>query len=142
MTLTYELIDETQGIVYTRATGVVGDADILAHERALLNDPRIQPGFRQLLDLRWVREDQITEQVVEPLLALHRRYRQKLTWSHYAVVALSSAWFRLGAHYSRRSEHVSMIVFNEPNTACIWLGIAPDLPECQVHSVPEPLSVG
>lgn len=141
MSIMYEIIDETQGIVYARATGIVRDGDILAHEEALLEDSRVKRGFRQFMDFRWVREDRITEQVVEPLLLLHRRYRHKLTWSHYAVVAISSTWFRLGSLYSQRSDRVSMIVFNEPTTACIWLGIDPGLPECQFQSVPEPLSI-
>lgn len=142
MTITYELVEGTQDVIYTRASGVVGDDDLLAHERALLTDARIEAGFRQLLDLRWVREDRVTEAVVEPLLRLHRQYRHKLTWAHYAVVALSATWFRLGALYSQRSDRVSMIVFNEPLTACIWLGIDPNLPECQLQSMSTLLSAG
>ncbi len=142
MSITYEIVEGVQGVVYTRATGVVDDTDLLAHEQALLADAEVESGFRQLLDFRWVHEERITEAVVEPLLRLHRRYRHKLTWSHYAVVALSATWFRLGALYSRRSDRVSMIVFNEPTTACIWLGIAPDLPECQLQSLSTPLPAG
>jgi hypothetical protein len=139
MPITYTVIDETEDLVYARATGAVYDADLLAHEAALLRDPKVKPGFRQLLDLRWVRDDGITAGVVEPLLQLHREHRHKLRGSHYAVVALSATWFRLGARYSNESRQVSMIVFNEPMTACIWLGVDPNLPVCRFESAPVPL---
>ena len=85
--------------------------------------------------------DRISEGVIEPLLSLHRLYRDKLACSHYAIVALDSLWFRLGARYSQLNERVSMIVFNEPTTACIWLGIDPKLPECQIQSMPSLMGV-
>jgi hypothetical protein len=136
--IAYELIEGAQGAVYTRATGIVDDAGFLAHEQALLADRRIQPGFRQLLDLRWVREDRVTDAVVEPLVRLHRRHRHKLAGSQYAVVGLSATWFRLGTRYAHLSGQVALIAFNEPTTACVWLGIDPAFPACRLQSVSVP----
>ena len=132
MPITYELMDESGRFVYSRATGVLTDVELLSNEERLLKDSRICPGFRHLLDLRWVRDDRVTERVVDLLRLLHERYHDKVQHASYAVVAHSALWFRMGTCYSRHSELASLIVFNDPMTACTWLGLRDYLPDCQI----------
>lgn len=51
MPCSYTILPESR-FVYTRGWGVVTDAMILAQARALRSDPRFQPSFAQLYDLR------------------------------------------------------------------------------------------
>src|ERR1700687_1900889 len=51
MPCSYTILPESR-FVYTRGWGVVTDAMILAQARALKSDPRFQPPFAQLYDLR------------------------------------------------------------------------------------------
>lgn len=51
MPCSYTILPESR-FVYTRGWGVVTDAMILAQAHALKGDPRFQPSFAQLYDLR------------------------------------------------------------------------------------------
>jgi hypothetical protein len=51
MPCSYTILPESR-FVYTRGWGVVTDAMILAQAHALKSDPRFQPSFAQLYDLR------------------------------------------------------------------------------------------
>ena len=51
MPSSYTILPESR-FVYTRGWGVVTDAMVLAQARALKSDPRFQPSFAQLYDLR------------------------------------------------------------------------------------------
>jgi hypothetical protein len=51
MPCSYTILPESR-FVYTRGWGVVTDAAILAQARALKSDPRFQPSFAQIYDLR------------------------------------------------------------------------------------------
>jgi hypothetical protein len=46
------LIDVPRRIVFSRGWGVVTNEEVLTHARALREDPRFEPGFRQLIDFR------------------------------------------------------------------------------------------
>ncbi|MFI5120946.1 MAG: hypothetical protein ACHQM4_11065 [Thermoanaerobaculia bacterium] len=51
MPCSYTILPESR-FVYTRGWGVVTDAMVLAQAHALKSDPRFQPSFAQLYDLR------------------------------------------------------------------------------------------
>jgi len=47
----------------------------------------------------------------------------KLRGARYAIVAHGAQWFNLGSQYRCGQAGVTLIVFNDPGTACIWLGV-------------------
>ena len=122
MPIQYVLL-ERGSFVYARAYGTLTVQDLIEHEQALLQDPDLARGYRQLLDCRWVSDDQIDESVLTQLAGVHSRHMSSVKGSRYAVVAHSVQWFRIGSHYRCEQYGMTMIIFNDPSTACIWLGI-------------------
>jgi len=122
MPIQYALL-EHGSLVYARAYGTLTAQDLIEHEQALLQDPDLARGYRQLLDCRWVSDDQTDESVITQLAHVHSRNISSVKGSRYAVVAHSVQWFQIGAHYRCEQYGMTMIIFNDPSTACIWLGI-------------------
>ena len=122
MPIHYIVLDEGS-LVYACASGVLTEEDLLAHEKRVLADTAVTPGYKQLLDCRWVKEDTIDRGVVAVLAGLHAQHRARLTGSRYAIVTHSASWFEVGSAYACDQYGMTMIVFNDPNTACIWLGV-------------------
>lgn len=121
MPIEYVITDQGS-FIYTRAYGNVQVADIVAHEQRLLADPQVASGYRQLLDCRWVSEDSDADELLRSLADAHSRATPKLRGARYAIVAHGSQWFNLGSQYRCGLAGVTLIVFNDPGTACIWLG--------------------
>ena len=122
MPIQYVLL-EHGSFVYARAYGTLSVQNLIEHEQALLQDPDLGRRYRQLLDCRWAVDDQIDESVLTQLACVHGRKVSSVKGSRYAVVAHSVQWFRIGAHYRCEQYGMTMIIFNDPSTACIWLGI-------------------
>lgn len=57
-------IDAIRRIVFSRAWGVLVDADLIAHAKALRDDPRFSPDFSQIADFRQVAEYRLTAETV------------------------------------------------------------------------------
>src|SRR5437660_8633707 len=53
-------IDRDRGIVYSVATGVLTDDDLIAHQQRLAQDPDFKADFRQLFDTRGVTQVEVT----------------------------------------------------------------------------------
>jgi len=122
MPIQYVLL-EHGSFVYARAYGALTVQDLIEHEQVLLQDPDLGRGYRQLLDCRWVSDDQIDESAPVHLAWVHSRNMSSVKGSRYAVVAQSVQWFQIGAHYRCERYGMTMIIFNDPSTACIWLGV-------------------
>ena len=54
------LIDRAIGVVFSRAWGVLTDADLLEHQRRLGLDPEFNPSWNQLFDFHEVTDVQVT----------------------------------------------------------------------------------
>lgn len=121
MPIDYVIMDKGS-LVYTHGYGIVQATDIVAHEARLLADPRVAAGYRQLLDCRWVSEESDAAELLRSLADVHSRAGVKLQGARYAIVAHGSEWFNQGSAYGRGNACVTLIVFNDPGTACIWLG--------------------
>ncbi len=121
MTIDYAVLDQGS-LVYARGRGQVTGADLIDHEQKLLADPYVKRGYRQLLDYRWVADDVVEEGFLKRLAETHARGSAKLRGARYAMVAQGSRWFNLGNEYRCEPYGMTLIVFNDPSTACIWLG--------------------
>lgn len=119
------VIKDKGSFVYAHGHGAVQASDIVVHEQRLLADPRVAAGYRQLLDCRWVSEDANADELLRSLADVHARAAAKLHGARYAIVAHGSQWFNLGSQYRGGQAGVTLIVFNDPGTACIWLGADP-----------------
>ncbi|MGC9523679.1 MAG: hypothetical protein ACP5HG_17640 [Anaerolineae bacterium] len=117
------IVLEQGSLVYARGYGTLTEQDLIEHETALFEDARVKRGYRQLLDLRWVAQEQITpDTLLMKLSTVHARAKSKVQGARYAIVAHSSYWFTAAARYQCDGLKMTMIVFNDPTTACIWLG--------------------
>lgn len=124
MPLDYIVLHEGT-FVYTKAYGVLTDDDLISHEQELAADPHVAPGFRQLIDCRWVVDDRTSDALLSRLARTHTEMIGKIHGARYAIVAYSDRWFEMGALYRCDQFRMTLIVFNEPSTACIWLGVDP-----------------
>ncbi|MBN1249738.1 MAG: hypothetical protein JXC32_18895 [Anaerolineae bacterium] len=122
MPIQYIVLDHGM-LVYARAHGTLTREDLLAHERNVLQDKCISRGYKQLLDCRWVKEDLVDSGVVAALTELHAQHKSRINGSRYAIVTHNAAWFQVGSQYDCDHFGMTMIVFNDPSTACIWLGV-------------------
>jgi hypothetical protein len=121
MPIDYVVLDQGS-LVYSHGYGVVAGADLVEHEQKLMADPHVARGFRQLLDCRWVAEEPLSDGLSDELADVHGQAKSKVNGARYAVVAHGSRWFSLGSQYQCDQYGMTMIVFNDPGTACIWLG--------------------
>lgn len=64
-------IDTLLGVVFSRRWGVLTDRELSAHSRALGQDPRFEPMFRQLADLRDVERFDVSAIGVRALAELN-----------------------------------------------------------------------
>jgi len=115
-------VTDKGSLVCTYAYGKVLAADIVVHEQRVLADARVTAGYRQPFDCRWVSEDADADELLRSLAEAHARPGAKLRGARYAIVAHGAQWFNLGSQYRCGQAGVTLIVFNDPGTACIWLG--------------------
>ncbi len=115
----YTILPESR-FVLSRSWGVLTQALLLAHSRALAGDPRFQPSFAQLSDLREVTDITVTAPGVReaaeasPFGAGSRR----------ALVASSDFIFGMARMYELFRENATgeVMVFRDVHEALRWLG--------------------
>lgn len=115
----YTIFPESR-LVYSRAWDVLTPAVLLAHSRALAGDPRFQPSFAQLSDLRDVTEVTVSGEDIReaaeasPFGAGARR----------AIIVSSDLIFGMTRMYEALRENVSedLMVFRDVPSALHWLG--------------------
>lgn len=123
MSLCYAVLNEGT-FVYAVAGGVLTETDLIQHERTVLTDPRVVRGFRQLLDCRAARSDTLrTELLLAGLEEVRARGAGKLHGARYAVVGHNAWWFDARLQERWEAPGMTIIAFNDPSTACVWLGI-------------------
>jgi hypothetical protein len=122
MPIKYEVLEEGM-LVMTTVSGVLTEEDSLAHETALINDPAIKPGFRELFDARRVTLIQINEETIKKIAEIDKKAPSKMSSSRCAVVANDEDAFRWQTLFPSDSSQ-TIIVFSDINTAKTWLGIS------------------
>lgn len=124
MSITYR-IDTAQNIVWTTATGVLTDADLLAHKRNLINDPAFKPGSRELSDVRAVERLEVTPNGISQFVARDKADSAKLGDHKLAIVASADVVYGMARMYQTLSneEVQHVMVFRTIPEARAWLGI-------------------
>jgi hypothetical protein len=115
----YTLFPESR-FVYSRAWGLLTEAVLIAHSRALAGDPRFQPSFAQLSDLREVTEVAVTGAGVREAAAASPFG----VGSRRALVASSDLIFGMARMYEVLRENAAeeLMVFRDVPAALRWLG--------------------
>jgi len=117
-------IDSTLGAVFTVATGVLTDQDLLQHKRRLLEDPRFHAGLAELSDVRNIDRLDVTPDGI-------RRFAQQdaaaagLGDYRLAIVASEPVVFGMARMYQAHTADAlsNVMVFRTVSEARAWLGL-------------------
>ncbi|MBN1482699.1 hypothetical protein EH223_11970 [candidate division KSB1 bacterium] len=124
MPITYD-VSANGTFVYFTATGVLDVPDFEEVVKKTIADERIQPGFRQLLDLTSISSSRLTEESLQQLKHLARSSPKVTKNSQLAIVVSSGPSFERARNYEKMAHEnfQDIIVFNSLQTAKIWLGV-------------------
>lgn len=116
-------IDPQRNLIFTTATGILTDDDILELKRQLTADPEFKPGMRELSDVRAVTDLRVTTQGVRRMVNQDAKQSSTLDEYRLAIVAGSGEVFGMARMYQMLTEnnlpHVA--VFRDYDTAARWI---------------------
>ncbi|HVP31491.1 MAG TPA: hypothetical protein VMW35_20275 [Myxococcota bacterium] len=114
-------IDKQRGVVWSRATGVVTDADLLQHQERLRRDPDFQPHFRQLFDFTSGTVNAVTGRAIRQLAAAPAFGKG----SKRALLVHADSAFGLARMFQtlRDEQEDEVAVFRDEAAARAWLGV-------------------
>ena len=117
--------DERTRMMNTRIWGTVTDADILALAESIASNPRVEPGMREMIDLREVERAEVTRQVLQSVAAIDRTLAEKFRGNRTAIVAVRDAHYGLARMYAHLMEAAGaptqVRVFRDVDRATSWL---------------------
>jgi hypothetical protein len=122
MTVAYIVLDQGS-LVYARADGVLTADEFIAHEQALIADSEVTCRYRHLLDMRRVTGQDVDGSRLLAGLQHVQASTQKIAGSRCAVVAHDACWFNIRFQRQCEAHGLTLIAFNDPATACLWLGV-------------------
>ena len=127
MTITYA-IDSGLGVVFTKATGVLTDDELVAHKQNLLRDPAFKPGMVELSDVRGVERLEVTPEGIRRFVVQDSADADRLRCFKLAIVASQDVVFGMARMYemSTGANSLSVNVFRDMDTARVWLGLSQD----------------
>ncbi len=119
-------IDRERRIVFTEASGVLTDSDVIEFQRRLRDDPEFEPDFRQLADCRAIEEVGMTSQGVGEASSRSPFSQGSLR----AIVVSSDVAFGMARMFEnlRHEARDEIRVFREAEEARRWLGLEPTSP--------------
>ncbi|MCG8590532.1 MAG: hypothetical protein MJE66_14675 [Proteobacteria bacterium] len=84
-----------QGRIITTSDGSISEAEVLEHGRRMNRDPRIEPGFSELLDLSNLESGDISLGGIKAVVELERG-ADRIERSRLAIVAPRDVAFGIG----------------------------------------------
>ena len=122
MAITYE-VSEDGSFVHTKMIGEYTEEEIVRHRMAIVSDSRIQPGFKQLLDLTKGVASGLTEESLARIAKIAEAHPEKFRGARYAIVVQRSGEFELAKVFERiYAAPANVIVFYNLDIAKTWLG--------------------
>ena len=120
-------IDSDRGLVLTTASDSLTVDELLAHKSALLEDEQFLPGFKELSDVRGVREMKLGFTEMQRLAGFDRDHKARLGDYKLALVVPKALIFGLARMYQQVTEEnlPQVGVFHSVEDAAKWLGVAP-----------------
>lgn len=118
----YRIKKEAQ-VAFKVLVGRITREELFALDRQFLTDPDLPPGVRLLTDVALASFEGIGEKEFNELIALYQEHRGKVAGVKMAIVTTQD--FRKARLYERMvaSVSINVIVFNQLDHACTWLGI-------------------
>lgn len=119
-------IDESLGAVFTTASAVLTEDELLEHKRKIISDPKFRPGFVELSDVREISDVAISPSGIEKFVAQDASDAKFLKDYKLAIVVSGALEYGMGVMYemmsSEQSRHVR--IFRDLSLAREWLGIS------------------
>ncbi len=124
MPITYS-IDEDLGVVFTTASEVLTEDELLQHKRRVVSDPKFKPGFVELSDVRSISDLAISASGLERFVAQDDSDSERLQGYKLAIVVSGALEFGMGAMYEMMSveNNRDVRIFRDVGLARDWLQI-------------------
>lgn len=120
MPITYT-VEDSGTFVYTTVSGVVTEEDLLNYQAAVLADPRVESGFNELFDATRARGSNLSEAVIEEMIAVDEAHAEKLHRGRCALVVWDG--FELADRFANlHGGPHRVMLFYSLDVAKIWLG--------------------
>lgn len=118
-------IDEDLGVVFTTASDVLTEDELLEHKRKMVADPRFQPGFVELSDVRLISDLAISASALEKFVAQDDSDAERLEKYKLAIVVSGALEFGMGTMYEMMSveNNRNVRIFRDVGLAREWLQI-------------------
>jgi len=112
-------------VVFTTASEVLTENELLEHKRKLILDPNFKPGFVELSDVRFVSDLAISAAGLERFVAQDESDSERLKDFKLAIVVSGALEFGMGAMYEMmsRENNVDVRIFRDLRLAKEWLHI-------------------
>lgn len=105
-------------------TGTITKRDLLAHHELYLNDETILPGRSEFVDITRASGPSIGEEELQQFVDAYRSHAPKMVNTNIAIVAAGKGFDQALTYERLSTPHlITVVVFNEIDTACTWLGV-------------------
>lgn len=123
--------DEEKKFLYSRFYGVLTDEDLRSQAQAVADDPRIQPGVREIVDLRGVDSVEASNDSIGVIINIDMEHSEKLAGQKTAIVAPRELLYGLSKIYEVLYElsqaPADIKVFRDISAARKWLELKPEV---------------
>jgi hypothetical protein len=118
-------IDKNLGIVFTKASDVLTESELMSHKRKLLADPEFRPGFVELSDVRGISDLAISPSGIEKFVAQDESDAERLRDYKLAIVVSGALEYGMGVMYEimSRKNAMNVRIFRHIDDAKDWLQI-------------------
>jgi hypothetical protein len=116
-------IDAPHGIVYSKATCVLGRAEVWDHMDRLTQHPEFRAEFNQLLDFREVTKMELTAGDVK-VLAMRKIFSERSKRAFVVSSDLQYGLSRVFEAYRNLAGEKGITIFREMAGALSWLGLS------------------
>jgi len=97
--------------------------EVLDYETAIATDDHVKPGFKELVDVSGITQANITDDDFRKIRDLMKAGDKRTPKNRLAIVVSKDSSFRNARYFEQLVESlITVIVFNNLQTAIIWLG--------------------
>ena len=122
--------DEESNFLYYRFYGVLTDDDLKQQAQAVVDDPKIKPGVKEIVDLRSVESVEASTDSIGEVINIDKEHMEKLAGQRTAIVAPRELLYGLSKIYEVLYElsqgPANIKVFRDITEARKWLLLDPN----------------
>jgi len=118
-------VNDNGTLVYAVAAEILSPDEMSKYLVDMANDERLKPGYRELFDMTMLTKSLITPESFPEIMKLIAANPKKQRGSKLAIVAGPEGTFETARQFERAasSDMLKIIVFNDIETAKVWLGV-------------------